>query len=179
MTQPTITILTPSEVTTDLQRRMDELSRIAFAADADDPELAGIEWVSSSDWFVLVWMEAELVSELCLLRREINVGEEKVRVVGVGGVATQPRWQRQGLATALLRAAETHIKEKIPVPFGLLVCSTGTRPLYEGTGWQHAADELVYLQNGERRLLKASVMILPLTGRDWPSGTIDLCGSPW
>lgn len=179
MTQPTITILNPSEVTPDLRCRMDELDQIAFKEDADDPLLAGIQWASSQEWFVLGWMDSELASELCLLTREISVGKEKLRVVGVGGVATHPRWRRQGLASALLRATETYMKEKIRVPFGLLVCSNETRPLYEGLGWQHVADELYFIQNGEQRLLKSFVMILPLAGRNWPSGKIDLCGLPW
>jgi len=78
-----------------------------------------------------------------------------------------------------MRATQEFMREKMSVLFGLLVCSEVTRPMYESLGWRQAAEDLYYLQNGERRLLKASVMILPLAGRNWPSGTIDLCGLPW
>ena len=179
MIQPAIAILPPSEVSSALRRQMDELDHLAFDADKEDPLLAGIEWTPNQDWHVLGLAGSELVTQLGLLRREIRVGEEKIRVAGVGGVATHPRWQKQGLASALMRATQEFMREKMSVLFGLLVCSEVTRPMYESLGWWQAAEDLYYLQNGERRLLKASVMILPLAGRNWPSGTIDLCGLPW
>jgi nodulation protein A len=178
MVQLKIEFLPESLVKPELNQRIDTLDHLAFANLDGDAQLSGIEW-SSHDWMELGWLEHELVSQLCLLKREISVGAERVGVAGIGGVATHPRWQRQGLASQLMGAAEKYMQDEIRVPFGLLVCADETRPFYKKNGWKFVANELVFIQNNEPRMLKTCVMILPLSDQPWPSGKINLCGLPW
>jgi GNAT superfamily N-acetyltransferase len=176
-----IKIISDSLISIDVQKNIDELDRLAFAEDRDhdDPEFDSIDWSSHIEWMVLGRMDDKLVTLLGLLRREILVGVAPVWVVGVGGVATHPNWQKRGLSSALFQAAEKFMREKMNASFGLLVCAEECRSFYGRVGWKHVADELFFTQNGQRRSMKASVMILPLTGQAWLPGEIDLCGLPW
>jgi len=174
-----ISILRETAISPELNRAIDTIDTLAFSNDArDHPELSGIEW-ASHEWNALGCIDGTLVSQLCLLKREIKVGDQLVWVAGIGGVATHPHWQRRGLASQLMRAAQDFIRHKMEVPFGLLICAEKTRPLYQALGWQKVADELLYIQNVERRTLKTCVMILNLTTDPFLHGIIDLCGLPW
>jgi GNAT superfamily N-acetyltransferase len=97
----------------------------------------------------------------------------------VGGVATHPDWQHRGLASQVLRAAEVLMRDELKVPFGLLICEEKTQPVYRHCGWQAVALSLLFFQDGQRRTLETSVMVLPLSERPWPPGEIDLLGLPW
>jgi nodulation protein A len=181
VTRLRIEFIPETQVAPELNLRIDALDHLAFSnpdQEHDDPELKSIEW-SSHDWMALGWMNDELASQLCLLKRKILVGEENVWVAGVGGVATHPRWQKQGFASQLMRATEMYLCNEIRVPFGLLVCADETRPFYEGNGWKPVANELEFVQNNKTRTLKTCVMILPLSDQPWPPGKINLRGLPW
>jgi len=178
MAQLKIEFLPESLVKPELNRRIDALDHLAFSNIVSEAQVSGIDW-SSHDWMELGWLDDELISQLCLLKREISVGAERVWVAGIGGVATHPRWQRQGLASQLMRAAEKYMHAEIGVPFGLLVCADETRPFYEKNAWKLVASELAFIQNNEPRMLKTCVMVLPLSDQPWPSGKINLCGLPW
>ena len=169
-----------AELTPKLQQDIDLLDKLAFAGEDidDDPEFSSIQW-ASPDWMALGFLNGELVTQLCLPKREIRVGNEKIWVAGIGGMATHPDHQHKGYGSTLLRATEAFMRAEMQVPFGLLICAYETRPFYELARWQFAADKLYYSQDNQRRTLNTCVMVLPLENRAWRTGEIDLCGSPW
>jgi GNAT superfamily N-acetyltransferase len=175
-----ICFILDSELTSDQHKEIDALDKLAFAGESEDdhPELSGITW-ASHDWMALGFLGDELVTQLALPLREISVGAEKIWVAGVGGVATYPRFQHKGYAGALLEATKIFMRDTLRIPFGLLICADKLRRFYESAGWQFAAEVLCFSQEGKRRALPACVMILPLANKAWPTGEIDLCGSPW
>lgn len=176
-----IEFISTDKIPAGLNQEIDKLDQLAFHSqkENEDPELASIDWSSHIDTMALGRVEERLVTMLGLLRREILVGGKPVWVVGVSGVATHPDWQKRGFSSSLLQAAEKYMRQKMDAAFGLLVCSDERRAFYERLGWRNVADEFYFVQNGEQRSLKSSVMILPLAGKNWPSGKIDLCGLPW
>jgi len=175
-----IEIVSTDNLATEVGEQIDLIDQLAIAeVQNDDPEFNSIDWSSPLDCMALGYRGGELVTLLGLLRREILVGGEPIGVVGVGGVATHPHWQKRGFASALLQAARKYMREKMNASFGLLVCADERRPFYERLGWQRVAPELFFTQNAQRRSLKACVMILPLTEQRWRAGEIDLCGLPW
>lgn len=179
MTELDIRFVPQSEVTPELDRRINALDHAAFPSDShDDPEFASIIW-SSHEWMALGFVDDLLVTQFCLLTRQILVGGQPLLVAGIGGVATHPDMRRRGLASRLMRAAEPFMRAEMRVPFGLLICADETQPLYAGCGWQTVASSLIYVQNDSRRVLKTCVMMLPLADQPWPAGEIDLCGAPW
>ena len=175
-----IKFLHVDQISAELNREIDSLDHLAFAGDDDhqDPEFSSIHW-ASPDWMALGFLHGELVTQLCLPKREIMVGSEKVWVAGIGGMATHPSHQHKGYGSALLGATEIFMRDEMRVPFGLLICADATRPFYELARWQFADNVLYFWQENQRRAMKTCVMSLSLEDRTWPSGEIDLCGSPW
>lgn len=100
-------------------------------------------------------------------------------MVGIGGVATHPNYQKRGFASMLLQVVDKIMREKMNSSFALLICADERRPFYARNGWKHIADELFFTQEGQHRLLKTCVMILSLIEQNWLAGEIDLCGLPW
>ena len=180
MTELRIRFFSKVELTPELDSEIDTLDKLAFAGDDIDldPEFSSIRW-AEPDWMALGFLGEELVTQLCLPKREISVGSEKVWVAGIGGMATHPNHQHKGFGSKLLSATETFMRNEMQVPFGLLICADETRPFYELARWQFAADLLFYHQEDERKILHTSVMILQLKDQVWPAGEIDLCGAPW
>ena len=174
-----IEILHSDKISAGLDGQIDQLDHLAFSGEShDDPEFNSIAW-ADHDWMALGFVDETLVSQFCLLKREILVGGAPLLVAGIGGVATHPDWQRRGLASRLLRASEAFMRDELRVPFGLLICADQTQPLYARCGWQTVAHSLNFTQNERQRQLDTCVMILPLANQPWPTGLIDLCGLPW
>ncbi len=180
MTELQVRFIPKAEITPELDSKIDALDKLAFADDGIDldPEFSRIRW-AEPDWMALGFMGEELVTQLCLPKREISVGSEKVWVAGIGGMATHPNHHHKGYGSKLLRVTETFMRDEMHVPFGLLICADETRPFYELARWQVAADLLVYHQDNERKILHTCVMILQLQDQAWLTGEIDLCGAPW
>lgn len=180
MTTLQVRFIPHKEISPDLRKEIDFLDALAFAgADIDDePEFDSIRW-ATPDWMALGYLNQELVTQLCLPKREILVGSKKVWVAGMGGMATHPNHRHKGCGSALLAEAETFMRDEMLVPFGLLICADATRPFYERARWQLAADVLYYRQDNQKHKLHTSVMILQLDDQTWSAGEIDLCGSPW
>jgi GNAT superfamily N-acetyltransferase len=175
-----ISFLPEKDILSEVRQQIDALDHLAFAGDTidDDPEFSSIQW-ASPDWMALGFLNDELITQLCLPKREIRVGDEKVWVAGIGGMATHPEHQHKGYGSALLRATESFMRDEMRVSFGLLICADATRPFYELARWQHVADKLYYQQENKKLTLHISVMILKLNDQNWSAGEIDLCGSPW
>ena len=183
MTDLHISFLSSIEITAELGEQIDNLDRLAFSNEEHTPEFDSIAW-ATNEWMALGCLDDgttpdALATQLCLLKREILVGGQPVWVAGVGGVATRPEWQRHGLASQLLRAAQIFMRDEMLVPFGLLICADERQHFYENCGWQSVAQTLNFSQDGRQRALKTCVMVLPLADQVWPAGEIDLRGLPW
>jgi predicted acetyltransferase len=175
-----IKILSNDQISHELEKQIDELDHLAYSSikQPEDPEYSQIVWAAHR-WMVLGFINDVLVTQLCLLKREILAGAEHVWVAGLGGVATDPQWQRHGFALQILREAEKFMQDVIQVPFGLLICDQEIQSHYTRCGWLKAAQSLRYSQSDQSHVLNTNVMILPLTNKVWSSGDVDLCGSPW
>jgi predicted acetyltransferase len=181
----TISIKRVSELTTEENKQVDEVARLAYAApdgglddQGHEDQSDDIEW-SDSDWLVLGLLEGEIVSLVGVLYREILVNQQQIPVGGVGGVATHPAYQRRGLAGQLMEQTTIFLREQLKVPFGLLVCSDLRVPYYRKFGWRLLEDPMVFDWRGTKRVFTDNTMILPLGDQPWPRGTVDLCGKPW
>ena len=168
------------EFSEELKKQIEELDHEAFfaASQNENDELANIEW-ATSDTMALGFLQDRLVTQLCLLKRDITVGGITLSVAGVGGVATRSQWQKQGFSSALLQRSKVFMQNEIKVPFGLLICASELENFYSHNGWQLVANSLWYSQESGRHNLKSPVMVLPLGDQTWPKGEIDLCGYPW
>ena len=134
---------------------------------------------SDSDWHVMLHVDGELVSYVGIVDRLGTVDERPVKLGGIGGVATVPEWRGRGLVSAALKDASAFMRDELHLEFGLLICDEATAPFYRRLGWQAVPGPLVFDQPGGKITFPDVTMVLPLAGREWPPGTIDLCGLPW
>lgn len=154
--------------------QVDSASGLAFAGESSDD----LGW-SDCEWFALGVLDGQIVSVVGILYREVLVGEQKVAVGGIGGVATHPDYQQRGYAGQLLERSAQFLREELKVPFGLLVCAPKRIHYYGRFGWQVMNAPMYFIHKEERRLFEGPVMILPLGEAEWPGGDVDLQGGPW
>jgi predicted acetyltransferase len=76
-----------------------------------------------------------LVSHVEIVEPDAYVGQEAVRLGGIGGVLTLPGWHRRGLVQAGLQKAQAFMCEELNVDFGLLMCDQEMVPFYSKLGW--------------------------------------------
>lgn len=155
------------------QEHIDNWLRRVFGADADD-----YEW-SDVDWHVLVWVDGRLVSHVGIVQRTGMVDAKRVRLGGIGGVATLSEWRGQGLATAAMKKVTAFICDELDVEFGLLICNEDVVPFYQRLGWEVVEGPLMFDQPSGKVTFEDVAMVLSCKGREWPEGAIDLCGLPW
>jgi predicted acetyltransferase len=138
----------------------------------------GIQW-AGPDWAVMVWEDEELVSNVHIIDRVIQVDACAVRVGGIGNISTKVEWRKRGYASAALKAATAFLADPLKVDFGLMTATEAVKPIYEKKGWKMVAASLQMDQPDGKTAFNYPVLVLPVMARDWPPGPIDLCGLPW
>jgi predicted acetyltransferase len=140
--------------------------------------LNGTKW-APADWTVMVWEDEDLVTNVHIVERTIKVGEQAVRLGGIGNVATKVEWRKRGYARSALATAQNFLRDPLNVDFGMMIATEPMVPRYEKLGWRVAARSMLVDQPDGKTSLGYPVMILPVCRQDWPEGEIDLCGLPW
>jgi aminoglycoside 2'-N-acetyltransferase I len=155
-----------------------QVSRVLDEAFAHDDFGRRYQW-ADNDWSLLLDVGGEVVSHVGVVERTVTVEGSPLRVGGISAVATAARWQRRGLAQQLLAKAADFMRADLRADFGLLICDEHKRPYYSRLGWHVVAGPLRVDQPQGKITMPTLTMVCPLTGRLWPTGTIDLCGLPW
>jgi len=150
----------------------------ALYAAAFQPGARDFVW-AASDWHVLVREMARLVSNVEIVERTAAVDGQPVRLGGISGVATMPECRRRGYAEAGMQVAQSFLRRKLGVDFGLLICADGLVPYYGRLGWRVVPGPLVFEQPAGPVTSRDTIMVLPVAKSEWPRGTLDLCGRPW
>ena len=107
-----------------------------------------------------------------------------VTLVGVGGVATHPVVQRQGVGRRLLRELHAFLHTRPEVEFAFLQCREEVVPFYERGGFVRVPGPAQHLDPDEGQWVTDTgpTLILPVHAAqaEWPVGeTVNLRGTPW
>jgi len=128
---------------------------------------------------VIARVGGALVGHIALVFREICVGDRHIPIMGVAEVATDPRFQGQGIASALLKHAIER-SQRTQARFLLLF---GVRPIYAGHGFQEARNDLTWVAMQDMRTVGTETrparafLYLPLSDERWDNhAPIDLLG---
>jgi predicted acetyltransferase len=140
--------------------------------------LAGTKW-ATPNWAVMIWEDEDMVSNIHIIERTVTVGNEYVKLGGIGNIATKVEWRKRGYANTALKVARKFLKNPLQVDFGLMIATEGMISRYEKSGWRVVANSLMMEQPDGKTNLNYPVMVLPVCKMDWPEGPIDLCGLPW
>ncbi len=141
-------------------------------------EEAKYEW-ATQHWHVLVRCDGRLACHAGITERTASTGGAPVILAGIGGVLTPPEYRRRGFARRAMRAAADFMHTSLKPDFGLLLCSKELVPFYEKLGWKLVHGRLEFDQPCGKLAWEESVMVLACGQSEWPSGAIDLCGTPW
>jgi hypothetical protein len=82
--------------------------------------------------------------------REAQLGQQAVRIAGVGGVCTREGFRRLGFARAGMACAATYMKNELAADFGLLFCNRPNYRFYENCGWTRFPGEVFVEQPAGR-----------------------------
>ena len=135
----------------------------------------------STDWRFLVHVDGQVVSQVGVLNHVVTVGNQEVRVGGIGGVVTVPSARLKGHARAVLQAALDFMCEEWEVEFGFLLCLDLMVPFYQKPGWQKVVDTVIMDQPSGSMPLPSglSAVVFPCKGKEWPAGTLEMNSMPW
>lgn len=113
--------------------RLGELMRDAFAAD-EHGGFADEDWQHAlGGTHFLLEAEGEIVCHAAVVTRELHVDGVPLRTAYVEAVATEPRRQRQGLGTQVMRAVGALIDAG---EWQLAALGTSSHAFYERLGWR-------------------------------------------
>ncbi len=173
-----ITFQAVDSISRELQDEIDDVDHLAFCTDGGGDD-DSIEWANSATWYALGRLEGKLVCQFGVLNRTIQAGGQSLSIAGVGGVATHPDFQRRGFAAHLMQAAAEQMRRLASYDFSMLFCSPEMIPYYTKRGYRQVTNTIYILQYGRRVLFEDHQMVLPLSGKSWPDGDVDVNGPPW
>jgi aminoglycoside 2'-N-acetyltransferase I len=140
--------------------------------------LTGIKW-ALPNWAVMVWEDDDMVSNVHIIERMVKVGDESVKLGGIGNIATKVEWRQRGYSTQALKVAQKFLFDPLQVDFGFMIATEEMISRYKKVGWSVVADTMMIDQPYGKAVLNYPAMVLPVCKKDWPKGSIDLCGLPW
>ena len=131
----------------------------------------------------LAFADSALVGHVGFQVRTITVGEAEVAVAGTGGVLVDEVARGCGLGRRLMRHAQKAMCADERIQFGYLGCREAVVPFYESAGWQRVrgVERHASMQDPQSTVVSsdAPLLIFPTRGIEWPTGEIDLRGTPW
>jgi GNAT superfamily N-acetyltransferase len=130
-------------------------------------------------WYVLGFLDAELVSRVAVLARTITVAGAPLPIGGISFIVTEPAYRGRGFAGRLTREAVAFVRDELACDFALLTCKPRLEGLYAGLGWRSVPGPTLFEQPTGRRACGGLTMIIECGARAWPPGEIDLQGLPW
>ena len=176
-----IIIQTTASMTMDLQHEIDYLDYLAFAIN-DDKEEDFNNWAIASTWYVMGRLGGVLVSQIGIVDRTVRVGGQNLSIAGVGGVATHPQFRRSGYTGVLLQTALEQMRQRgtgDTYDFAMLFCSDPMLPYYTKRGFCEVFNPVHILEAGQWILFEDHRMVLPLSGKPWLEGEVDVSGRSW
>jgi predicted acetyltransferase len=176
-----VIVQTTQSMGKDLENEINFLDYQAFAIN-DDKQEDFNDWAMFSTWYVMGRLGGKLVSQIGIVDRTIRVGGQSLSVAGIGGVATHPEFRRRGFTGILLKTALEQMRQGGPqdaYDFAMLFCSNHMLPYYTKRGFCLVNNPVYVLDSGKWILFADNKMILPLSGKPWPDGELDVNGRSW
>ena len=176
-----IIIQTTASFGKDLENEINHLDYLAFAINDDKAEDFN-DWAMSSTWYVMGRLGGKLVSHIGIVDRTVRVGGQSLSIAGIGGVATHPQFRRRGFTGMLLQTALEQMRQRgsgNSYDFAMLFCSDPMLPYYTKRGFSEVPNPVHILEAGRWILFEDHRMVLPLSGKPWPEGEVDVSGRSW
>lgn len=132
-----------------------------------------------ADLRVLVETSDHLACHVGIYWRNATWNGQKMRIGGIGGVATREDCRRRGYASIALDAAIQTLRDERATDFALLFCEPRLAPFYEARRWRAFKGDILAEQHGRTARFDALAPYVFDLKRAPREGVIDLCGLPW
>jgi predicted acetyltransferase len=165
----------------DLQNEINYLDYLAFAINDDKAEDFN-DWAMASTWYVMGRVGGKLVSQIGIVDRTVRVGGQSLSIAGIGGVATHPQFRRRGFTGVLLQTALEQMRQRSSgnaYDFAMLFCTDHMVHYYTQRGFCQVTNPVHIFEAGQWILFEDHRMIMPLSGKPWPEGEVDVSGRSW
>jgi len=170
----------------DIDAKLDEAIRrslcICFPDDREIFEKTRAWHGSVPAWSVLIEHEGLVVAHVAVIDRTILVGDQALRVAGVGNVFTLPEYRGKGLYFKVMKTAMAGARDQ-GLDCGLLFCAPRIEKVYAFIGWRTLHDvQVVRIDESGREAPipdKNITMFLPLNRSEFPPGRVHLQGNDW
>jgi GNAT superfamily N-acetyltransferase len=118
-----------------------------------------------------------VLSQVALIFRDGRWNSTPLRIGGIAGVGTDPKFRGQGLATVgVKRATEILVDEGFDI--GALFCAPEMVPFYERLGWRRFDGAVFIKQPRNNHMPWSGCMTLAAKSNIF-GGELDVAGSPW
>ncbi len=134
---------------------------------------------ADADLRVLLEDETGLACHLGIHWRDATWNDRKIRIGGIGAIATRADCRRRGYASIALDAATQTLKDERATDFALLFCQPQQATFFEERRWRAFTGEIRMEpppQTGGRDMRAPYVFDVRRAPRE---GVLDLCGLPW
>lgn len=117
----------------------------------------------------------QVFGHLGLYTREVEIGNETLKIGMLGGIVVAPDRRRRGYSHLLVRHAHEHLKEW-RIPFSILFAHEPR--IYESSGYKLMQNALhfIFPDGTPRSLVYRGSMYAELSQRRWPNQLLDLRG---
>ncbi|MBN9042926.1 MAG: GNAT family N-acetyltransferase [Rhizobiales bacterium 62-47] len=130
---------------------------------------------AAADLRVLLEDETGLACHVGIHWRDAMWNDRKIRIGGIGAIATRPDCRRRGYASIALNAATQTLKDERATDFALLFCEPQQAAFFQERRWRAFTGEIRTPAPGSG---PGTPYVFDLR-RAPREGVIDLCGSPW
>ncbi len=162
--------------------RLTRQQRIDLEGDEDDPfDAAGaqLEYRAKHRHVALKNDLGRLVASTGIVVVEVEVGEQTLDVVGLGGVIVNARHRGRGYARQVLQASLARAQTLGP-RFAMLFCHRDRAGLYRRLGFAQIHSTVLVRQPGGYQQMTQQTMWRALTAGDhWPSGRVIVHSQPF
>jgi predicted acetyltransferase len=147
-------------------------------ARAPQSRISRIVWDTNYSQRVLTRADSgRVVSQVALIFRDGHWNSTPLRIGGIAGVGTDPKFRGQGLATVGMKhAIEILVEEGFDI--GALFCAPEMVPFYERLGCRRYDGAVFIKQPGNNHMPWSGCMTLPIKS-DISGGELDAAGAPW
>jgi predicted acetyltransferase len=148
------------------------------AAHAPQSPISRIVWDTNYSQRVLTRADSgRVLSQVALIFRDGHWNGTPLRLGGIAGVGTDPKFRGQGLATGGMKRA-TDILVEAGFDIGALFCAPEMVPFYERLGWRMCDGTVFIKQPGNNHMPWSGCMTLAIKNHI-SGGELDAAGSPW
>lgn len=130
-------------------------------------------------WYLIAKYDGVIIGRIGIIKRAVKVENELINVGGISGVVLLKNWRGKNVSKLIIDEAANFIKSYLKLDFGLLLCRDEVIAVYKKCNWNVIDEITSFSQTTGEKIYPRNTMVIELSNKRWPKGTINLNGLPW